>query len=148
MPSSNGGGLTLPQMLNVLERFDLRSLPRQSAASQHLRAEGNTRLLTGTPGGRRITNVILQIIVNTLDHAMNIAATTAAPRMYQGWRSPELFLEPGFSPDIWALLRQRGHRLEPQLTMGSTQSIAIEGRLLHGAADPRRPEASALGVQR
>ncbi len=110
--------------------------------------DGDVFLVTGTPGGSRIINVILQVIVNMIDYEMNVAAATAAPRIYQGWRDEELFLEPGFSPDTWALLLQRGHIVRPQLTMGSSQSIAVDGDLLHGAADPRRPGALALGVQR
>ncbi len=110
--------------------------------------EGELFLVTGTPGGSRIINVILQVIVNMIDYYMNVAEATAAPMIYQGWRDEELFLEKGFSPDTWALLMRRGHIVKPQLTMGSSQSIAVEDGVIQGAADPRRPNAQALGVQR
>jgi gamma-glutamyltranspeptidase/glutathione hydrolase len=91
--------------------------------------------------------VVLQIVVNTLDYDMNIAEATAAPRVYQSWRGAPLFLEPGFSRDTEAILLERGHRIEPQQTMGSAQSIMVKDGLFFGAADSRRPGAAALGVQ-
>lgn len=103
-------------------------------------------LVTGTPGGSRIHNVILQIIVNTIDYGMNIAEATHAPRIYQAWRQPELGVERGVSADSLRLLDAMGHEIETQQTMGSTQSIMLQDGLLYGSADPRRPGAVALGI--
>ena len=50
-------------------------------------------------------------------------------------------------PDVERLLEARGHTVRPSMTMGSTQSIMIEGDRFLGAADTRRPDALALGVQ-
>ena len=103
-------------------------------------------LVTGTPGGSRIHNVILQLIVNTVDYGMNIAEATHAPRIYQAWREPELGVERGVGADSLRLLEAMGHEIEIQQTMGSTQSIMLSEGLLYGAADPRRPGAAALGI--
>ncbi len=103
-------------------------------------------LVTGTPGGSRIHNVILQLIVNTVDYGMNIAEATHAPRIYQAWREPELGVERGAGADSLRLLEAMGHEIEIQQTMGSTQSIMLRDGLLYGAADPRRPGAAALGI--
>lgn len=103
-------------------------------------------LVTGTPGGSRIHNVILQLIVNTVDYGMNIAEATNAPRIYQAWREPELGVERGVGADSLRLLEAMGHEIEIQQTMGSTQSIMLSEGLLYGAADPRRPGAAALGI--
>ncbi len=103
-------------------------------------------LVTGTPGGSRIHNVILQLIVNTVDYGMNIAEATHAPRIYQTWREPELGVERGVGADSLRLLEAMGHEIEIQQTMGSTQSIVLSEGLLYGAADPRRPGAAALGI--
>ncbi len=103
-------------------------------------------LVTGTPGGSRIHNVILQLIVNTVDYGMNIAEATNAPRIYQAWREPELGVERGVGADSLRLLEAMGHEVEIQQTMGSTQSIMLSEGLLYGAADPRRPGAAALGI--
>lgn len=103
-------------------------------------------LVTGTPGGSRIHNVILQLIVNTVDYGMNIAEATHVPRIYQAWREPELGVERGVGADSLRLLEAMGHEIEIQQTMGSTQSIMLSEGLLYGAADPRRPGAAALGI--
>lgn len=110
--------------------------------------DGDDRLflVTGTPGGSRIHNVILQLIVNTVDYGMNIAEATHAPRIYQAWREPELGVERGVGADSLRLLEAMGHEIEIQQTMGSTQSIMLSEGLLYGAADPRRPGAAALGI--
>ncbi|MDH3647896.1 MAG: gamma-glutamyltransferase [Gammaproteobacteria bacterium] len=102
-------------------------------------------LVTGTPGGSRIINVLLQLIVNVIDHGMNIAEATQVPRIYQGWRTSALGVEPGIGVDTIALLRERGHDVGVQQTMGSTQSIVVRDSFLYGSADPRRPGALAVG---
>ena len=111
-------------------------------------ADDQLELVTGTPGGGRIINVLLQLLVNCIDYDMNIASATQAPRIHQPWRSPELTVEPGFSRDTVQLLESRGHSVLQQASMGSTQSIALKQGLMFGAADPRRPGALAAGLSR
>lgn len=111
-----------------------------------LDADGNVELVTGTPGGSRIINVIFQVLVNVLDYEMNVAEATHAPRIHQAWRWPELHVEEGVSADTIALLRGLGHTVVAQPTMGSAQSIRVKDNLLRGAADPRRPGAAAKGI--
>jgi gamma-glutamyltranspeptidase/glutathione hydrolase len=108
--------------------------------------EGKAFLVTGTPGGSYIINVILQVLVNVIDHDMNIAEATHRPRIYQGWRWPQLGLEPGFSPDVITALDALGHPTRIERTMGSVQSILRANGQFHGAADPRRPNAAARGL--
>ncbi len=107
---------------------------------------GELFLVTGTPGGSRIHNVILQLIINTVDYGLNIAEATHRPRIYQGWRVPELGVEAGVAADALDLLAAMGHEIERQQTMGSTQSIMLRDGMFYGAADPRRPGALALGL--
>ena len=109
-------------------------------------AEGELFLVTGTPGGSRIHTTILQVIVNVIDYGMNIAEATHAPRIYQGWISPELGVERGISSDSQLLLKAMGHDIELQQTMGSTQSILVDEGMLTGSADPRRPGALVVGI--
>lgn len=107
--------------------------------------QGQVYLVTGTPGGSRIINVILQVIVNVIDHGLGIAEATQRPRVYQGWRTRWLDLEPGISPDTVRILEDMGHETRWQQTMGSTQSILFEDGKFYGAADSRRPDALASG---
>ncbi|MCR9277297.1 MAG: gamma-glutamyltransferase [Pseudomonadaceae bacterium] len=111
-----------------------------------LNSEGRVELVTGTPGGSRIINVIFQLLVNVLDYEMNVADATHAPRIHQAWRWPELHVEEGVSADTIELLRALGHDVVTQATMGSAQSIRVREGLLRGSADPRRPGAAAKGV--
>lgn len=118
-----------------------------SSMSPTLVFEGDRLVLvTGSPGGSRIISTVVQLIVGMIDHGMNVAEATAAPRMHHQWRPDVLTLEPGFSPDTIRLLEARGHKVEVRATSGSTQSIAVtaDGRLA-GAADPRRPGAGVAG---
>ncbi|TGD33382.1 gamma-glutamyltransferase, partial [Salmonella enterica subsp. enterica serovar Poona] len=47
--------------------------------------EGKTWLVTGSPGGSRIITTVLQMVVNSIDFGMNVAAETNAPRFPQQW---------------------------------------------------------------
>lgn len=110
--------------------------------------DGKVLLVTGTPGGGRIINVVLQVIVNVIDYQMNIAEATHQARIHQGWRNQDLGIETGMNPEVIKLLKGMGHKIDMQQTMGSTQSIMWRDGVFHGSADPRRPNALALGVNR
>jgi len=105
-------------------------------------------LVTGTPGGGRIINVVLQILVNVIDYQMNIAEATHQPRIHQGWQRQELGIETGMNPETIKRLEAMGHKIDMQKTMGSTQSIMWRDGVFHGSADPRRPNALALGLDK
>jgi gamma-glutamyltranspeptidase/glutathione hydrolase len=107
-------------------------------------ADGKPWFATGSPGGSRIITTVLQMIVNVIDHGMNIAEATAAPRIHHQWLPDVLTLEPGISPDTIRLLKARGHEIqEAQYTMGSVQAVAIRDGVYRGASDPRRPNAGS-----
>ncbi len=109
--------------------------------------ENKPWLVTGTPGGGYIIGTMTQLLVNAIDYKLNIAEAAQRPRLNQGGGDAPLELEEGFSPDLVPLLKARGHNVRPSNTMGSTQSIMIEGDRFMGAADTRRPDAVALGVK-
>ncbi len=107
--------------------------------------DGDFFLATGSPGGSRIITTTLQIILNVIDHQMNIAEATAAPRIHHQWFPDEIRIEEGLSPDTIRLLEERGHTVEIKNAMGSTQSIMRTTSLLAGASDPRRRGALTAG---
>ncbi|MES2336550.1 MAG: gamma-glutamyltransferase [Pseudomonadota bacterium] len=104
-------------------------------------------LVTGTPGGGYIIATMVQLLSNVLDHGLNVAEAAQRPRVNQGGGDAPLELEEGFSPDIVPLLEAKGHKVRPSNTMGSTQSIMVDGDRFLGAADSRRPDAAAIGVK-
>lgn len=119
--------------------------PLSSMSPTLIFKDGKFLMATGSPGGSRIITTTLQIILNVVDHQMNIAEATAAPRIHNQWLPDEIRIEEGLSPDTIALLESRGHKLAVKNSMGSTQSIMRIGGVLAGASDPRRPGALTTG---
>ncbi len=119
--------------------------PLSSMTPTILFKDGKPLLATGSPGGSRIITTTLQIILNVVDHGMNIAAATAAPRVHHQWLPDELRVEAGLSPDTVALLESKGHKVVVKNVMGSTQSILRADEGFYGASDPRRQGALTLG---
>lgn len=108
-------------------------------------ANGEPWFATGSPGGSRIITSVLQMIVNVIDHEMNLAEATNAPRMHHQWLPDTLQLESGFSPDTVRLLEQRGHEIQSaSYSMGSLQTVGFRGELFRGASDLRRPNAASV----
>lgn len=105
--------------------------------------DGKPWLITGTPGGSTIIDTVLQVIVNVVDFKLNVEEATHQPRIFQD-ASDKLRVEPNFNPDTVRLLSAMGHPITSDETMGSAQSILIDGGLYLGAADPRRPGALAV----
>jgi gamma-glutamyltranspeptidase / glutathione hydrolase len=107
--------------------------------------DGKFHMATGSPGGSRIITTTLQIILNVVDHQMNIAEATAATRIHNQWLPDEIRVEEGLSPDTINILEARGHEINVKNAMGSTQSIMRVDGVLAGASDPRRPGALTEG---
>lgn len=102
-------------------------------------------LVTGSPGGSRIITTTLQIILNVIDHGMNIAEATNAPRIHHQWFPDNLIVEKALNWDTVNLLKQKGHQVVEGFASGSTQSIMIVNGKLYGASDPRKPGALTDG---
>lgn len=119
--------------------------PLSSMTPTILFRDGAPALVTGSPGGSRIITTVLQIVLNVVDHGMNVAEATAAPRVHHQWLPDELRIEEGLSPDTLRILRELGHAPVVKDAMGATMSILrVEGGWT-GAADPRVRGALALG---
>ncbi|WP_460540329.1 gamma-glutamyltransferase [Halomonas garicola] len=111
-----------------------------------VKKDGKNFLITGSPGGSRIITTTLQVLMNVIDHDMNVQSAVSAPRMHHQWLPDEIRVEAGFSPDTLELLEQRGHTISHQSAMGAAQSIVIEDGVFYGGADPRRSTSSAIGL--
>ena len=107
--------------------------------------EGKPFLVTGSPGGSRIITAVLQVIMNVIDHQMNIAEATNAVRVHHQWLPDELRFEQGLNADTIRLLTFKGYQIVDGDAMGSTQSIMSVDGIFYGASDPRRPGALTLG---
>jgi len=106
--------------------------------------DGRLFLVLGAPGGSRIINGVLQVLLNVVDFTMNIQDAVDRPRFHHQWKPDTLFLEDGFSPDTIELLGRRGHRISRIASVAVVEAIrAGEGRL-EGATD-RRGHGKAAG---
>jgi gamma-glutamyltranspeptidase/glutathione hydrolase len=108
-----------------------------------LRKDGSVWFAIGARGGARIINAVLQIIINIVDHGMNIQQAIDSPRIHHQWFPDLVRYEPfGLSADTMRALESRGHKLEEATNprnIASAEGIMIEegtGTRL-GASDPR-----------
>ena len=141
--SPNGYGLVGGEK-NAIEPHK-RSLSSMTPAM--IVKDGKPFVVTGSPGGSRIITTVMQILMNVIDHDLNIAQAVNAPRFHHQWLPDVVYVEPGsFSVDTIKKLEEMGYTFEDsRFTMGSAQSIMKQGEYLYGAADPRRPGAEASG---
>ena len=111
-----------------------------------VKQNGKNFLVTGSPGGSRIITTTLQVIMNVIDHGLNIESAVAASRIHHQWLPDEIRIEEGISPDTIKLLEGMGHTVSQQSAMGAIQSIMIKDGTMYGGADPRRSTALAAGM--
>jgi gamma-glutamyltranspeptidase/glutathione hydrolase len=111
-----------------------------------VRKDGRNFLVTGSPGGSRIITTTLQVIMNVIDHGMNIQSAVSVPRIHHQWLPDQIRIEQGISADTVKLLESKGHTVVTDSAMGAIQSIMMgEDGTLYGGADPRRSTSSAQG---
>ncbi|MBZ9568732.1 gamma-glutamyltransferase [Modicisalibacter tunisiensis] len=111
-----------------------------------VKKDGHNVLITGSPGGSRIITTTLQVLMNVIDHDMNVQTAVSVPRIHHQWLPDEIRIEQGISPDTIALLEAMGHTVSQQDAMGAAQSILIDDGTFYGGADPRRSTSSAMGL--
>jgi gamma-glutamyltranspeptidase/glutathione hydrolase len=119
--------------------------PLSSMSPTIVLKDGKPVLITGSPGGSRIISAVLQVVVDMLDYKMDVAAAVAAPRIHHQWMPDEVRVERGFSDEVLAALRAKGHKVIEPLGQTSANSIAVTPNGLLGAPDPRTRGAAAAG---
>lgn len=110
-----------------------------------VKKDGKLVLVTGSPGGSRIITTTLQVIMNVIDHGLNVQSAVSVPRIHHQWLPDELRIEEGVSPDTVVLLESMGHTVVQKTAMGASQSIEVKDGSLQGGADPRRTTSLAEG---
>jgi gamma-glutamyltranspeptidase/glutathione hydrolase len=104
---------------------------------------GKLYMVVGAPGGSRIINGVLQVLLNVIDFGMNIQDAIDAPRFHHQWRPDKLFLERGFSPDTIRLLEEKGHKIDSIKNVAVVEGILIDDGWLQGGSDGRLTGESA-----
>jgi gamma-glutamyltranspeptidase / glutathione hydrolase len=119
--------------------------PLSSMSPTMVFKDGELEIVTGSPGGSRIITTVLQIILDILDHGLNVAEAEQAPRVHDQWLPDELRIERGLSPDTIRLIEAMGHKVVLREAMGSANTIERKNGVLTGASDPRQRGTLAVG---
>jgi gamma-glutamyltranspeptidase/glutathione hydrolase len=119
--------------------------PLSSMTPTIIMKDGKPFLITGSPGGSRIISAVLQVIVNAIDFKMPIGQAVSAPRLHQQWQPEDVYVEPGFAPDVLDALEKRGHKIVATPPHTSTNSIEVTAEGYVGAADRRTRGSLAAG---
>ncbi len=116
-----------------------------------LTKDGRPIIIIGAQGGRTIINTVLQILINTIDHKMNIAQAVESPRIHHQWLPDRIIYEnQSISAETYAKLKSKGHTLT-ELPMGRGLGDAmgiyfdIKSGYFMGAADSRSSDGGAVG---
>lgn len=113
-----------------------------------LTRDGKLLMVLGTPGGSTIITTVLQVIMNVIDHDMDIQEAVDAPRIHHQWLPDVVYYERrGLPVDVLENLGRMGyHTQELQGYNGDVQAIMVDPQtgMLLGASDPRG-EGKAVG---
>jgi gamma-glutamyltranspeptidase/glutathione hydrolase len=132
--------------------------------------DGRPFLVLGSPGGGRIITIVLQAILNVVDHGMDVASAVDSPRIHHQWLPDAIAVEPfAFTADTREKLIAMGHRIVEERPWGALEAIhapragpAADAPLpassddttrgnyrapgrIYGANDNRRPAGAAVG---
>ncbi len=126
---------------------------------------GELLLVIGSPGGSTIITTVFQVIMNIVDHDMDVMEAVSSPRVHHQWLPDQLYYERrGLAKDVVHNLERRGWTtVERGGTSGRADGITVrfevdgsfvdpsgldavasreEGRVLLGGADPRGEDAA------
>jgi gamma-glutamyltranspeptidase/glutathione hydrolase len=112
--------------------------------------DGRPVLVTGSPGGRTITNTVLCVVTNVIDYHLDVRQAVDAPRLHHPWFPDEIRLETAWleqAPKLAPQLLAMGHAIVVRpAKIGDAHSIWIDPASgdLTGAAD-RRTAGKAAG---
>ena len=122
--------------------------PLSSMTPTIVAKDGKPIFTAGSPGGKTIINTTMQVIVNVIDHEMNIAQSVEAGRIHHQWLPDVTSIEAGsLSPDTVRLYEEKGHRVTERGGQGAAMAVYHdrENGLFEGAADSRRGDGAAVG---
>jgi gamma-glutamyltranspeptidase/glutathione hydrolase len=127
--------------------------PLSSMTPTMLVKDGKLALVIGSPGGPTIISTVLQVILNVVDHGMNISQAISAPRIHHQWMPDLIQAESGSAPGrVFADLKAMGHLFEgnarnAHVHWGDAEGICIDPKtgVRFGASDPRSADAAAVG---
>ena len=122
--------------------------PGSSMSPSIVLKNGKPFLSVGSPGATRIITALPQILMNVIDHGMELQQAINAPRVH--CMGGPIEMESRVGPDVRDRLKATGHKVTVRgavdLHFGGAQAVMIDPqtRGYFGAADPRR-DGCAMG---
>ena len=110
--------------------------------------DGKPVFTAGSPGGKTIINTTMQLILNVIDHEMNIAESVEAGRIHHQWLPDVTSIEDrAVSADSLRMYEGLGHPVRVRGAQGAAMAVYHdrEAGLLLGASDSRRGDGAAVG---
>ncbi len=113
-------------------------------------------MVLGTPGGSRIPTGVLQVMMNVIDHKMQLQEAVDAPRIHHQWFPDVIHYERhALSADTIAALKAKGHKVS-EIEYGNHIAAILVGapgleqrplgrNTLYGSIDPRLNLGSVAG---
>lgn len=123
-----------------------KKTPLSSMTPTILLEKGKVRLVLGSPGGSRIITSVLNVILNVVDHDLDLRDAVFAPRVHHQWLPDVVQIDKaGFTPRVLEALAAKGHKLEEK-PIGNVSAVWVNPQTGErvGVADPRR-EGKPMG---
>ena len=99
--------------------------------------EGRLFMVIGTPGGATIITTVFQVIMNVIDHGMNIQEAVSAPRIHHQWLPDVLRYEDfALAADVVHNLEQRGWTVRQGGSWGQADGITVRYEGQEAQIDP------------
>jgi len=119
-----------------------RKRPISSMSPTIVLKDGKPLLSVGTPGATRIITALPQVIMNVVDHGMDLQQAINAPRIH--CMTGEILMESRVPKEVQETLKAKGHKVTVRgamdLYFGGAQGVMVDTKTgkLYGGADPRR----------
>jgi gamma-glutamyltranspeptidase/glutathione hydrolase len=109
--------------------------------------DGRASMVVGSPGGSRIITIVLETILNVLDHGMTAQEAVDAPRVHHQWLPDTIYAEHrALSADTRAVLEEMGYTVTEQSNWGAAALIVVSPiGGANGAPGQIAPDAAASG---
>ena len=106
--------------------------------------DGRLYMVLGTPGGSTIITTVFRLLVDVIDHHLDMGAAVRLTRFHHQWLPDVIYHEDGaFSPEMREELGHMGYVLKPRSPIGRADCIQVHpDGSLEAAPDPRGDDAA------
>ncbi|TNE98745.1 MAG: gamma-glutamyltransferase [Deltaproteobacteria bacterium] len=112
--------------------------PLSSMSPTIVLEEGRPVLALGTPSGTRILTCVASVMLNYLEHGLDLWHSVAAVRYHHQWSPDEIRVDsPGFDGSVKSRLEDMGYQVNEKDLGCKVQAVSYERNGLHGVSDPR-----------